>query len=319
MFSCLFPFSLWITLLLLTTVNLVEGWSTETRNLFSSSSHRFPFLKKNPLMYQKTALMSSTTEEVAMVVPEMVRVLPTADMVGMTLREIVHEAAAQAITEKGYFTLAIPGGSILKMLVDDDSNKILLGDESDWTSKTVLFYVNHKCVAMDDEKLATHATVQNMFFNKWKGARAVLLDGTSDGSAEATSYISKIQDEITNGVLKTDGAGFPIFDVVLIGVGDDGHFGSLYPNRPEILVEDSWVVNVPMKNPPSISLTLPTVQRAKKVVIAACGEGKSDLMYETIASSGKTPATFPASGLRSIATYLLDAGAASKLPAKYLQ
>jgi hypothetical protein len=47
----------------------------------------------------------------------------------------------------------------------------------------------------------------------------------------------------------------------LVGVGDDGHIGSLYPNRDEILKKDQWVVGVNMKTPSGISLTLPTSQK----------------------------------------------------------
>lgn len=80
-----------------------------------------------------------------------------------------------------------------------------------------------------------------------------------------------------------------------------------------------------MKDPPSISLTLPVMSRAKQVVIAACGvsekypAGKSDAMYQAIASPNETPSTFPAVGLRPVATWIIDKAAASKLPSEYQQ
>ena len=59
--------------------------------------------------------------------------------------------------------------------------------------------------------------------------------------------------------------------MALIGVGDDGHVGSLYPGRDEVLIEDKWVLPVEMKVPGSISLSLPVMAGAKQVIIAACG------------------------------------------------
>ena len=67
--------------------------------------------------------------------------------------------------------------------------------------------------------------------------------------------------------------GLPVFDMMLVGVGDDGHVGSLYPGRDECLYDKSeaWVLGVAMKDPPGITLTLPVMAGAKEVLIAACG------------------------------------------------
>ena len=145
-------------------------------------------------------------------------------------REIVKDAAARAISERGHFALAIPGGSILKMLAGEDM------DEG-WTSKTTIAYVNHKCVPMDDINLATHAKAHKLFLDTWVGAEAIVMDGSNDGDAEATSYETKLQ-VLSEGVLpRCTDTGLPVFDLALIGVGDDGHIGSLYPNREEALVD----------------------------------------------------------------------------------
>jgi 6-phosphogluconolactonase/glucosamine-6-phosphate isomerase/deaminase len=155
-------------------------------------------------------------------------VLEDAVAVGNAVRKIVGECAVAAIADHGYFALAIPGGSILKMLVGDD---ILTGD---WTSKTIIAYVNHKCVPMEDADLATHAKARKLFMDKWKGVNVIVLDGTDDGAAEAASYEAKMK-ALSVEELPRDAAGLPVFDLALIGVGDDGHVGSLYPGRDEVL------------------------------------------------------------------------------------
>ena len=118
---------------------------------------------------------------------------------------------------------------------------------------------------------------------------------------------------IPESILPRDDDGFPIFDLALVGVGDDGHIGSLYPNRDEIdVVDGPWVVPAYQKDPPSISLTLPVMQRTKCTVISAAGKsvkypnGKASAMRLAIADGDVTPKDFPASSLREYAVWILD-------------
>jgi 6-phosphogluconolactonase len=255
-----------------------------------------------------------------------VKVLADAKAVGDAVRNLVKEAAIEAIAARGHFALAIPGGSILKMLVGDDILKTKDGvDDNDWTTKTTLAYVNHKCVAMDDADLATHAKACKLFLNDWKGVNAIIMDGSDNGDQEAASYQAKME-ALSQDILPRDSVTrLPVFDLALIGVGDDGHIGSLYPGREEVLVgvDGPWVLPVAMKSPPSITLSLPVMAAARKVVIAACGvsdkypQGKSAGMLRAVADPTETIQTFPAVGLRSVATWIMDEAAASKLGDDY--
>ncbi|CAJ1961895.1 unnamed protein product [Cylindrotheca closterium] len=264
----------------------------------------------------KTSLFAATVVSTPV---DKVVVLPDADAVGDKVRSIVLEAAQSAIAERGYFALAIPGGSILKMLMGDD----ILGD---WTTKTTIAYVNHKCVDMGDGDLATHAKARKLFLDNWKGANTIIMEGTDNGDQEAASYEAKMK-ELSSEVLPRDESGLPVFDLALIGVGDDGHIGSLYPGRQEVLVgaDGPWVLPVAMKNPPSITLSLPVMANSKQVVVAACGvsekypQGKSEGMRRAVAAEDESLETFPAVGLREVATWVMDQAAASKLGDAYIK
>ena len=102
------------------------------------------------------------------------------------------------------------------------------------------------------------------------------------------------------------------------GVGDDGHVGSLYPNRDECTDDYSWCLPVEMKDPGSISLSLPVMRAAREVLVAACGvsekypQGKSDAMKRAVETE-ESVRDFPAAGLRDVAQYVFDEAAASKL------
>lgn len=256
---------------------------------------------------------ASSTAPVAPAATNQVVILEDADAVGARIRSIVETAAVEAIADHGHFWLAIPGGSILKMLVGS-------GVGQAWTQSTTIVYVNHKCVPMDNADLATHAKAMKLFMKDWEGCNPILMDGTDKGPEEATSYEAKLK--ALSGLPIND-VGIPIFDLALIGVGDDGHIGSLYPNRDEVLETKSWVLSVAMKSPPSISLSLPVMASAKQVVVAACGvsdkypQGKSEGMRRAVASNEETLKSFPAVGLRQTATWVMDKAAGSKLGEAY--
>lgn len=243
---------------------------------------------------------------------ENVWILPTEEDVTKAVHTIVEEAATKAIQEKGSFALAIPGGSVLKVLST-------LTPSTDWVSKTTLAYVNHKCVPNDDLKNAIHAKAKSMFLDRWGLSNVITLGGSDDAQKEANDYEQKLRG-IPTDVLPRDADGFPVFDLCLIGVGDDGHIGSLYPNRDEISESNKWAIGVEMKNPPSITLTLPVMIRAKRSVVSAAGKsdkypkGKAAAMRLAIEDPEITPGLFPACALRDTATWILDEPNGSEMP-----
>ncbi len=63
-------------------------------------------------------------------------------------------------------------------------------------------------------------------------------------------------------------AGYPVFDLVLLGIGPDGHVASLFPNRSQTAARKGWVLPVsdsPKPPPERITLTLPVINAAKEV------------------------------------------------------
>lgn len=250
-----------------------------------------------------TATLSSSALNAAPA--KKVHILPDESDVTTAVHQIVESAAKEAIDSRGHFALAIPGGSVLKVLSTLDPS-------SDWVKKTTLAFVNHKCVPIDDVSSAIEAQARTKFLDRWGLTDVISLGGTSDGEKEATEYEVKLK-AIPESKLPRDSDGFPMFDLALVGVGDDGHIGSLYPNRGEIdVVDGPWVVPAFQKDPPSISLTLPVMQRAKSTVISAAGKsakypnGKASAMRLAVTDEDVTPKDFPASALREYALWIFD-------------
>ena len=109
----------------------------------------------------------------------------------------------------------------------------------------------------------------------------------------------------------------PSFDVLLLGIGPEGHVASLFPGMPALYDERTVVaVHGSPKPPPTrISLTLPAIQAARQVWVIASGEEKAGAVQ--LALSGAGPVQVPAAGARGRqrTLFLLDRAAASKLPA----
>ena len=243
-----------------------------------------------------------------------ITVLSDADAVGAEVWKRIDEAGQRAVKERGTFTLAIPGGSVLKMLA---------GTKPGWAEDCLLAYVNHKAVNDDDAALSTHAKARAGFLDAgWDGVDVLNLGGSSDAVAEACRYAELLELATQQNLLPVaataSGETIPVFDMMVIGVGDDGHVGSLYPNRDECTDDYSWCLPVEMKDPGSISLSLPVMRAAREVLVAACGvsekypQGKSDAMKRAIETE-ESIRDFPAAGLRDVAQYVFDEAAASKL------
>jgi 6-phosphogluconolactonase len=106
----------------------------------------------------------------------------------------------------------------------------------------------------------------------------------------------------------------PTFDVLLLGIGEEGHTASLFPDTPYVRETQRSVVGVhdcPKPPPTRISLTLPTIQAATEVWLMTTGKAKAEPV--TAALGGADPVTIPAAGAhgRERTLWLLDHDAAT--------
>jgi 6-phosphogluconolactonase len=109
------------------------------------------------------------------------------------------------------------------------------------------------------------------------------------------------------------GSPLPRFDVVLLGIGEDGHVASVFPGHPVTRATGTvaGVRDSPKPPPARTTLTLPTLNTADEVWIMAAGEGKADAVA-TALSGGPVPAAM-VHGITAT-RWLLDRAAAAKLP-----
>jgi 6-phosphogluconolactonase len=86
--------------------------------------------------------------------------------------------------------------------------------------------------------------------------------------------------------------GTPILDQVFLGVGEDGHIASIFPDTPSSVLEGPEIyaaVTGPKPPPQRITLTLPVLVAARHVWVLACGSGKSEILDQSLSGARQTP------------------------------
>ncbi len=165
------------------------------------------------------------------------------------------------------------------------------------------------------------------------GARAALLDhvdvtadrvrpmpgpdGPDGNSPEAAA--ARYAGWLCDASAPEDHGQSPSFDVLLLGIGPEGHVASLFPGLPALYEEERTVVAVhgaPKPPPTRLTLTLPAIRAAREVWIIASGQDKAGAIR--LALSGAGPVQVPAAGARGRqqTLFLLDRPAAARVPAQ---
>ncbi|WP_322750803.1 MULTISPECIES: 6-phosphogluconolactonase [unclassified Frankia] len=148
-------------------------------------------------------------------------------------------------------------------------------------------------------------------------------DSTADADAAATTYARLLAGRATAGSpaparsTADTTAAAPAFDVLLLGIGPDGHVASIFPGSPVVdaRATTAAVRDSPKPPPVRITLTFPAIQAAREVWVLAAGETKADAVTRALA--GACPMEIPAVGAqgRERTLWLLDRAAAAGVPA----
>ena len=119
-------------------------------------------------------------------------------------------------------------------------------------------------------------------------------------------------------VLPRNSAGFPVFDLILLGLGPDGHVASLFPNKSQTAATEGWVLHVedsPKPPPERITMTMPVINAAKEVIVVAFGGGKAEIVQRVLEVQA-LPGSLPAQLVRPDSgrlTWYLDSESAQNL------
>ncbi|KAH7289255.1 hypothetical protein KP509_31G066600 [Ceratopteris richardii] len=234
--------------------------------------------------------------------------------VSEALVKFVSELSKKSIDSHGWFTIALPGGSLVKLL------KALVDDPSiDWM-KWHVFWVDERVVPLNDND-SNFKLAMGMFLSRVKIPKNQVhhIKYGNDAKIVAKKYDQLMRGLVRRKILRLDSFNlFPQFDMILLGIGPDGHIASLFPNSLQLAEEREWVVAVlHSPKPPSerISMTLPCINAASHVCFAVVGSGKAEVI-QRIMEKPALPGALPAQMVRpsnGVVYWFVDKAAAENL------
>ena len=178
--------------------------------------------------------------------------------------------------------------------------------DGDW-SRAVLWFGDDRAVPPDDDR-SNYKLAKDMLLDS-VDATVHRIEGERGYSEAADLYDELLRSQV--------GGDVPALDLILLGLGGDGHCASLFPGKPEVEERDRAVVGVPEAGldpfVPRVTMTLPVLNAGREVLFMVTGEGKADAVAR--AFGGEPTSDVPASLVRPPSlTVVLDPPAASKLP-----
>jgi 6-phosphogluconolactonase len=242
------------------------------------------------------------------------RVVVAADVAALTAAAAAHlrHAIADTLAARARCWIALAGGrtprAVYERLADPGAPAI------DWARVHVAF---------GDERVVPPGHADS----NYGMARTALLDRVPLPPAQ----VHRVRGELGTGVAAADAyatelavafalapGAWPVFDLVLLGVGADGHTASLFPGTPALSERARLAVGVEAPAPPTarVTLTFPVLNAARAVVVLAAGSDKAAAIGRAFADDGAIEAC-PVRGVRPAGTltWLLDADAAAGIPA----
>ena len=237
-------------------------------------------------------------------------ILDDANALSVRAAEEIVYIAGEAICINGQFTLCLAGGATPAETYGMMATRFNLS--VDW-KEVQFFWGDERCVPPDDEAsnfgLAERTLLSKLALSPTQIHR---IRGEELPAAAAAAY----EEELGRFFSLGDGE-FPRFDLVLLGLGDDGHCASLFPGSPLIFEKRRMVATVELEAPQRrrVTLTPAALNNAARIMFIVAGEKKAEAV-KNVLEGPNDPSRFPAQIIAptdGAVTWLLDRSAASLL------
>jgi 6-phosphogluconolactonase len=197
----------------------------------------------------------------------------------VSLAAHVAGVAAAAVEARGAFSVVLSGGSLIKTLGKLCESPYL--ESVDW-AKWHVFWADERVVKKDHPD-SNYKLAWDGFLSKVPipSGQVYAINDTLSTEAAAEDYEACIKQLTKTGVVAVADNGYPRFDLLLLGMGPDGHCCSLFPGHPLVQLTDKWIAPItdsPKPPPERITFTMPVVQAAANVAFVANGEGKAEML-----------------------------------------
>jgi len=225
--------------------------------------------------------------------------------------------AANSVRDHGAFAVALSGGSTPKALYQFIVSDKAIRSKIPW-SKIHFFFGDERHVPPDHAdsnfRMANEAMFQalpaeELHIHRVRGELASAAKAAEEYEADVKQFFE------SRGLLDH---GFPRFDLILLGMGPDGHTASLFPNSAGLQETTRWVVAnwVEKFKTDRITMTLPVLNSAAEVIVFVSGAEKAPIVAEALNQPVGEP-KYPVQRVRprnGIKRWMLDAAAAAGIP-----
>lgn len=242
--------------------------------------------------------------------PKPVVVVEPVDVLAERFATLCERAALRAIAARRRFAWVIPGGSAAEKLLP-----ALAHAKLDWP-RTEVFFSDERFVPRADPASSASAAGRLLFDALGLlGPKRHAMAG-DDADASAAGAPEAAAKAYANVLVSTLGPE-PVFDLALLGIGEDGHVASLFPGRAAAAERNGLVLverDSPKPPPVRLTLSLPLLAASRTVVVAAFGAGKADIVRTVLRDAGSQLPAARLLRLAADAVVLLDPEAGSALP-----
>eukprot|EP00257_Ricinus_communis_P004713 XP_002518214.2 probable 6-phosphogluconolactonase 4, chloroplastic isoform X1 [Ricinus communis] len=246
---------------------------------------------------------------------KVVEVFDTEEDLAVSLAKYTADLSEKFAKERGSFAVVLSGGSLIKSL-----RKLVeppYVDTIEW-SKWHVLWVDERVVPKDhvdsNYKLAYDGFLSRVPIppgNVYAINEALSAEGAADDYETCLKHLVNMK------VVEASSSGLPKFDLVLLGMGPDGHIASLFPGHSLVNENHKWVTFIkdsPKPPPERITFTFPVINSSAYVAVVICGAGKADVVQKALGKNENSDVlpvqmVSPEGELK----WFLDKDAASKL------
>ncbi|KAH7569974.1 hypothetical protein JRO89_XS05G0026900 [Xanthoceras sorbifolium] len=272
------------------------------------------------------------------------RIHESLDELSTDLADYIADLSEASVKERGVFAIALSGGSLIGLmgkLCEAPYIKTV-----DW-AKWYIFWADERVVAKNhadsnyklakDGLLSKVFTLTSYFLPCCPSSASCNLSTFPICVPIVPSHVHSINDSVsaeeaadeygfvirqlvkTRMVSVSDISDCPKFDLILLGMGSDGHVASLFPNHSVLEEKEEWVTFItdsPKPPPERITFTLPVINSASNVAVVVTGESKAEAVHLAIDDVGPDSPSLPSRMVQPTKgklVWFLDKPAASKL------
>jgi 6-phosphogluconolactonase len=239
-------------------------------------------------------------------------ILPDGDALALRAADLFALAAQEAAAARGRFAVALSGGETPRALYRLLARQ-QFSQKVPWR-RVHLYWGDERCVPPEDAQ-SNYGVARDAFIKHVPipAENVHRMRGEDPPEEAAQAYDAELRGLAAQ---ERPRAEVPVFDLVLLGLGADGHTASLFPHSDALAAEESFAVATQAPDgSPRLTVTAPVLNAARRVWFLVSGAEKAGMVAEVIEGL-RVPMAVPAQGVspaHGTLTWLLDAAAAAEL------